>query len=117
MDVGESTVNAALQEPKWTALACIRLAPAIVICVPPAAGPELAETDVSTGGEDARAARPLGPPGAIGLTPVRPVTATGTGLAAVPPSPSCPWPFAPQAITVPSPSSARLCSSPPEMAG
>src|SRR5882672_9906744 len=56
------------------------------------------------------------PPAATATTFARPDTATGTDRSVVVPSPSCPSLLAPHAITVPSPSSARLWSSPAEIA-
>ena len=46
----------------------------------------------------------------------RPLTDTGTSLDDVLPSPSCPSKLAPQAMTVPSPSRARLNSLPADTA-
>src|ERR1039458_3785251 len=56
------------------------------------------------------------PPAETAATPVSPRTSTGVSLLDVVPSPSCPSLLAPQAITVPAPSSARLWNSPAEMA-
>jgi hypothetical protein len=47
-------------------------------------------------------------PAEMAVTPLRPLTGTGTLLPSVVPLPSCPEPSAPHAITAPLPSSARL---------
>ena len=49
-------------------------------------------------------------PAATAVASLMPLTATGTSLAVVVPSPSCPAPLPPQAMIVPSLSSARLWS-------
>src|ERR1700730_14271714 len=50
------------------------------------------------------------------MTPLSPLTATGTLLFVVVPSPSCPRLLLPHATTVPSARRARLCSPPPAIA-
>src|SRR5438128_1119789 len=63
-----------------------------------------------------RRARPWGPSAEIAVTPVRPLTATGTSLLVVVPLPSEPAKLLPQALTVWLPSSARLKPPPAEIA-
>src|SRR5689334_8276269 len=57
-------------------------------------------------------AKPDASPAATWVAPVRPVTRTGPVTGAVLPVPSSPWLLSPQASTVPSDTSATMCSSP-----
>ena len=50
IDVGDSTLKAALDAPKRTAVAPLRFVPVIVTVVPPASGPSAGETAVTVGG-------------------------------------------------------------------
>ena len=61
-------------------------------------------------------ARLNAPPAEIAVTPVSPLTATGTLLDLVLPVPSCPLSLSPQAITVPFGISARLWLAPAAIA-
>jgi hypothetical protein len=56
------------------------------------------------------------PPAAIAVTPLIPVTATGTPLVVDDPSPSCPTSFVPQQLTEPLDRRAHVCHAPAEIA-
>jgi hypothetical protein len=114
----EFTVKlAAFVEPNLTAVAPVKLVPAIVTDVPPAAGPLFGSTLVIVGRlSRVPTARPKVAPAEIVLTFARPATATGASLSVVVPSPSCPELLAPQEETVPSLRKARLYSQPAETA-
>jgi predicted RNase H-like HicB family nuclease len=116
IEVGELTVKLlAPTDPNFTAVAPMRPVPLMVTKVPPASPPLLGLTLMSAGAGEP-VAKPCDPPAETAETPLRPLTGTGTWLASVPPLPSCPSALAPQAMTVPSLSSARLSSLPADTA-
>src|SRR6267378_672600 len=116
IDVGELTVKLlAPADPNLTAVAPMRPVPLMVTRVPPAPPPLLGLTLMSAGA-GAPVAKPCEAPAETAETPFRPLTGTGTWLASVLPVPSCPSALAPQAMTLPLPSSARLSSLPADTA-
>src|SRR2546425_952317 len=116
IDVAELTVKLlASADPNLTAVAPMRSVPLIVTRVPPASPPLLGLTLMTAGGGEP-VAKPCQLPAETDETPLRPLTGTGTSLASVPPLPSCPSKLAPQAMTLPSLSSARLSRLPADTA-